>query len=145
MRSVNPYLNFPGNTLEAFNFYKSVFGGEFSALLRFGDMQDDMGMSGEERNLIAHVSLPLMDNVTLMGTDVTPSMPFTLNVGNNMYITLDPESREEAERLFEGLSAGGRVEMAPQETEWAELYGSFADRFGVQWMISYEGNKAQSR
>ena len=141
MRAVNPYLNFKGNTKEAFDFYRSVFGGEFRAVVRFRDFGDNgMGVAEGDLDKIAHIALPLGPHAMLMGTDVVDSMPMTFTQGNNVYITLEPESGAEAERLFSALSAGGRVEMPLQATAWAEKYGSCADRFGVQWMVSYAGS-----
>lgn len=140
MKSAQPYLNFNGNTEEAFTFYKSVFGGEFSSLTRFRDFGDNgMGVAENELDKIAHMSLPLADGIELMGTDVTSSMPMSLTVGNNFYIMLDTESGAEAEKLFNALSDGGQVEMPLQKTEWAEKYGSLVDRFGVQWMVNHTG------
>ncbi|MPY88904.1 MAG: VOC family protein [Luteitalea sp.] len=140
MKTANPYLNFNGNTEEAFTFYKSVFGGEFLAVLRFKDFPDNsMGVPDSDLDKIAHIALPLGKDTTLMGTDVLKSMPMTLTVGNNFYITLEPESEEEAETLFNALSAGGRIEMPLRKTEWAEKYGSCTDKFGVQWMVNYTG------
>jgi PhnB protein len=140
MKAVNPYLNFPGNTREAFDFYRSVFGGEFLAVLRFRDFgENTMGIPDEEMDRIAHIALPLGPNNILMATDVVGNRQ-ELKVGNNSYITIEAESVEEADRLFDGLSAGGRVEMPLQQTQWAEKYGICIDRYGVQWMIDYTGN-----
>ena len=140
MKAVNPYLNFPGNTREAFDFYRSVFGGEFLAVLRFRDFgENTMGIPDEEMDRIAHIALPLGPNNILMATDVVGNRQ-ELKVGNNSYITIEAESAEEADRLFQGLSAGGRVEMPLQQTQWAEKYGICIDRYGVQWMIDYTGN-----
>ena len=140
MKSVSPYLNFKGNTKEAFDFYKSVFGGEFQAVVRFRDFGDNgMGVAERDLDKIAHIALPLGHSL-LMGTDVVDTMPMTFTLGNNVYISLEPESAEEAERLFSALSVGGRSEMPLQATAWAEKYGSCVDRFGVQWMVSYAGN-----
>ena len=140
MTAVNPYLNFPGNTREAFDFYRSVFGGEFLAVLRFRDFgENTMGIPDEEMDRIAHIALPLGPNNILMATDVVGNRQ-ELKVGNNSYITIEAESVEEADRLFDGLSAGGRVEMPLQQTQWAEKYGICIDRYGVQWMIDYTGN-----
>jgi PhnB protein len=141
MKSANPYLNFNGNTEEAFTFYKSVFGGEFLAVIRFKDFGgNQMGVPDSDLDKIAHIALPLGKGNLLMGTDVLESMPVKLTVGNNFYISLEPESGEEAKTLFDALSAGGRVEMPLQKTEWAEKYGSCADKFGVQWMVNYAGS-----
>lgn len=141
MKAANPYLNFNGNTEEVFNFYKSAFGGEFAALLRFGDFPDNsMGVVDGDLNKIAHVALPLGSDNMLMGTDVVDTMPKRLSIGNNFYITLTPDSAEEAETLFNILSEGGTIEMPLQKTEWAEKHGSCVDKFGVQWMIDYAGD-----
>jgi PhnB protein len=141
MRVANPYLNFDGNTEEAFNFYRSVFGGELLGLLRFRDFADNaMGVPEQDLDRIAHVALPLGEGNILMGTDVVSSFPKPLNVGNNFYIHVEAESGDEADRLFAALAEGGQVEMELQGTEWAEKYGSCVDRFGVQWMVSHTGD-----
>ena len=141
MDAVNPYLNFDGNAEEAFQFYRSVFGGDFAVLVRFKDMGGGPpGAPAHELERIAHVSLPLPNGSILMASDILPSIGHRLTVGNNFYISLSPSSGEEADRLFERLSAGGKVEMAPQRTEWAEKFSTFTDRFGIQWMISYAGS-----
>lgn len=140
MKAANPYLNFAGNTEEAFNYYRSVFGGEFLALLRFRDFDDNaMRVPEAELDKIAHVALPLGNSSVLMGTDVVSSMPVTLRMGNNFYITVEPESAEEAVKLFAALADGGRILMPLQQTAWAEKHGSCTDRFGVQWMVDYTG------
>lgn len=141
MKSASPYLNFKGNTKEAFDFYKLVFGGEFQAAVTFRDFGGaGMGVAEKDLDKIAHIALPLGPHAMLMGTDVVDGMGGTFTQGTNVYITLEPESAEEADRLFTALSAGGRIEMPLQATEWAEKYGSCADRFGVQWMVSYTGS-----
>jgi len=141
MQAANPYLTFDGKTEEAFRFYRSVFGGEFEAFIRMKDMGGGPpGATPPELERIAHVALPIGKDDMLMGSDTVPSMGHTLTTGNNFHIALAPESGEEADRLFAGLSAGGAVQMPLQQTMWAEKYGSFVDRFGVQWMISYAGN-----
>ena len=143
MKSVNPYLNFYGNTEEAFEFYKSVFGGEFLGVIRFKDMPGMPGldeMSEADQNKLMHIALPIGKDNILMATDVLDFMGKTLNVGNNIYINLEADSSEEADRLFNGLSNGGKVEMPLQKTGWAEKYGSCIDKFGVQWMVNYTGN-----
>jgi PhnB protein len=138
MKTVHPYLNFAGNTEEAFTFYRSVFGGEFVGINRFREMGGaEMGVPEDELDRVAHIALPLVNGIMLMGTD-TVSTWQKLNQGNNSYIMLDCESAEEAERLHRALSDGGRIDMDLQKTEWAKLYSSFTDRFGVQWMVIFE-------
>lgn len=141
MAAVNPYLNFNGNTEDAFKFYKSVFGGEFAAVMRFKDNAGCDAMSEADKDRIMHIALPIGNGTLLMGTDALESMGQKLTVGNNFYIALAPESREEAERLFNGLSAGGKIEMPLQDMFWGAYYGSFTDRFGVQWMVNYAENR----
>lgn len=138
VQAVNPYLNFAGNTLDAFEFYRSVFGGEFPMVLRYRDFPGNMGAPAEAADRIAHIALP-RGPCMLMGTDVIGDAAKDFRAGNNSYIVLAPDDAAEAKRVFDGLSAGGRVEMPLQATEWAEQYGICVDRFGVQWMISYEG------
>jgi len=139
MKAANPYLNFNGDAEEAFEFYRSVFGGEFPMLLRYRDFQDgSMDVPEPELDRIAHIALPLGENM-LMGTDVLESQP-RVSVGNNFYIALVTESAGEADRVFDALAEGGSVEMPLQETEWAEKYGMCTDRFGVQWMVDYTGS-----
>jgi PhnB protein len=139
MKAANPYLNFPGNTQEAFEYYRSVFGGEFLAVIRFGDFPGNpMGVAEEDLDKIAHIALPLGQNV-LMATDVVGSMPGKFIMGTNSYIAVEPQTPEEADALFAGLSEGGSVEMPLQRTEWSEKYGVCTDRFGVQWMVDYTG------
>lgn len=141
MKLANPYLNFNGNTEEAFNFYKSVFGGEFLAVIRFRDFPDNgMGVAQDDLEKIAHIALTLGKDNLLMGTDVVDSMRKKLTFGNNFYIAVEPDSGREAGELFDALSAGGRIEMPLQRTEWAEQYGVCEDRFGVQWMVNYTGS-----
>jgi PhnB protein len=140
VKSVNPYLNFAGNTEEAFNFYKSVFGGDFVTFVRFRDLGDGSGMPEEALDKIMHISLPLGGGSILMATDALESMGQPLTVGNNFSISLEADSQAESERLFGRLSEGGRADMPLGKTEWAERFGACADRFGVQWMINYTGN-----
>jgi PhnB protein len=137
MLRINPYLNFNGTTEKAFNFYKSVFGGEFSVLQRFKDTQEAEKISAEDREKIMHVSLPVGRNMVLMATDAPESMGFKLIEGNNFYLSLDAESREEADELFAKLSAGGKVEMKLEDTFWGAYFGHLIDAFGIRWMISY--------
>jgi PhnB protein len=144
MKAVNPYLNFSGNTEEAFTFYKSVFGGEFLGVMRFRDFPDNaMNVPEGDLDKIAHIALPLGRDNLLMGTDALESSGQPLRVGNNTYIFLEAESAAEAQALFDALSEGGRAEMPLQKVEWAELYGVCTDPFGVQWMVSFTGDAEQ--
>lgn len=139
MKAVHPYLNFAGNTEEAFNFYKSVFGGEFKDVVRFKDMpMEGMNISDEDGTKIMHMSLPLTNDIILMATDTLESLGQKLNVGNNNYICLSPESKEEAGKIYEKLSAGGEIEMPLADAPWGSYFASFKDKFGVCWMIDYE-------
>ena len=138
VQAVNPYLNFAGNTLEAFEFYRAVFGGDFPMVVRYRDFPGNMGAPPEAADRIAHIALPLGANM-LMGTDVVGADAASFRSGNSSYIVVAPDDAAEARRVFDGLSAGGSVAMPLQATEWAEQYGICTDRFGVQWMISYEG------
>lgn len=134
MTKLNSYLNFDGKTEEAFNFYKSVFGGEFlGGIHRMGDMPG-MEIPEEAKNRVLHVTLPIGDDV-LMGSDIFPGSP--LVQGNNNYISVSPDSREEADRVFAALSEGGVVEMLMQDQFWGEYFGSLQDKFGIWWMIDY--------
>jgi len=138
MTVVNVYLNFAGNTEEAFNFYKSVFGGELTQVVRFKDMpMEGVTIPKEEENKIMHVGLPIGRDQVLMATDTLESMGQKLVKGNNVYISVHPESKEEADRIFKGLSAGGEVEMPMADQIWGDYYGSLKDKFGVQWMVNY--------
>lgn len=142
MARTSTYLNFARNTEEAFNFYKSVFGGEFQGgIQRMGNVPAQEGqpeLSEEDKQLVMHVALPILGGHVLMGTDAPESMGFTVSFGNNVYINLEPDTREETERLFAGLSEGGKVGMELQEMFWGGYYGSCVDKFGVQWMFNCE-------
>ena len=136
MRAVNPYLNFNGNTEEAFNFYKAVFGGEFVTVMRFGETPGCESMPETEKNGIMHIALPLGSSL-LMGTDVPKSME-QVKFGTNSSITIDAESREEADRCFNGLAEDGKVGMPMDDMFWGAYYGMLTDKFGVQWMINFQ-------
>ena len=137
MRSADPYLYFPGNTREAFDFYKSVFGGDFVDVLTYGDMGgNEMGVTEAELGLIAHIALPLGDSL-LMGTDETGSAAKRMTTGTNFYITLEADTEDEADRVYNGLTAGGKATLPLEETPWAKKYGMCTDRYGVQWMVMY--------
>ena len=141
MTKMNPYLNFNGNAEEAFNFYKSVFGGEFSNVNRYSEMPGSENMSAEDGKKLMHISLPVSDGIILMASDAMEPMSPKIIMGNNMYINITPDSQEEADRLFNGLSAGGKIEMAMEKTFWGAYFGSFVDKYGIGWMINYELEK----
>ncbi len=141
MAGVSTYLNFKRETEQAFNYYRTVFGTEFmgNGFMRFKDVppSDDMPpMPDEDKDLIMHVGLPILGGHILMGTDAPESCGFNLQVGNNVYITLMPDTREETRRLFNALSEGGKVEQELQDMFWGDYYGSCRDKFGVQWMFN---------
>jgi len=140
MASTSTYLNFARNTEEAFSFYRSVFGTEFSShIARFGDIPPQDGMppvADEDKNLVIHIELPIVGGHKLMGTDAPESMGFKVNFGNNVHISLHPDTREETKRLFEKLSAGGIVTMELQDMFWGDYFGSCTDKYGVQWMVN---------
>ena len=138
MIKLNPYLNFNGNTEEAFNFYKSVFGGEFAMLQRFKDTPNAKDIATKDQDKIMHVSLPLANGTVLMATDALESMGHKLIEGNNFSLTLSVDSEKEADEIFAKLSAGGKVEMAMNKTFWNAYFGMFTDKFGIRWMISYD-------
>ena len=141
MPSINPYLTFTDNCEEAFNFYKSVFGGEFDGgIMRFGEVPAEYQGDKSESNKVMHVSLPIGKNSYLMGSD-TPAQMGTVVVGSNNSIAIHPDSQEEADRLFNGLSAGGKVTMPMSQTFWGAYFGMFTDKFGVQWMVNYDANR----
>ncbi|MEP7235806.1 MAG: VOC family protein [Ignavibacteriota bacterium] len=137
MATLNPYLNFPGNTEEAFNFYKSVFGGEFANLTRFKDTPAAAQMTPADAEKIMHVSLPIGKGNTLMATDAMEGMGHKLTYGNNTQLSLEADSKEEAEKLFNGLSSGGQTEMPLTDQFWGAYFGMFTDKYGVKWMVNY--------
>lgn len=137
------YLNFPGNTEEAMLFYKKVFNSEFNGngIQRFGDLPADENqpaMSDSIRNMVLHVELPILGNHVIMATDAPAEMGFTIKQGNNMYISLEPETREETDRLFNELSAGGKIEMPLADMFFGSYFGSFTDKYGINWMLNYQ-------
>jgi PhnB protein len=140
MALINPHLNYNGNAEEAFTFYKSVFGGEFSKITRFKDLASpDFPIDVKEENKIMHIALPIGNN-TLMANDV-PSILGTVDENENRSkIAISAESREEADKLFNGLSAGGTVEMPIQDSPWGSYFGMFRDKYGIEWMIDFDSN-----
>lgn len=140
MARVSTYLNFPHQTEQAFNHYKQVFGTEFEGgIKRFGDAPPRPGqppMDEATKKLVMHVALPILAGHMLMGTDAPETMGFKPVQGNNFSINLEPDTRAEADRLFQGLSEGGKVEMPMTEMFWGAYWGSCKDKFGIGWMIN---------
>lgn len=140
MARVSTYLNFPRNTEEAFNFYKTVFGTEFNGdIARFGAIPPQEGMpplADTDKNLVMHIELPITGGHMLMGTDAPESFGFAVNKGNNVHIMIEPDTKEDANILFAALSAGGNITMPLQDMFWGSYYGSCTDKFGVQWMFN---------
>lgn len=143
MASVNLYLNFNGNCEEAFNFYKSAFGGEFQYIGRFNEMppSDEYKMSENDANKIMHVSLPIGDGTVLMGSDTGGEWAPSFVQGNNFSISINTGGKDEADKLFNALSDGGKVTMPLSKTFWSEYFGMFTDKFGIAWMVSFDGNQ----
>ena len=142
MATVNVYLTFNGNCEEAFNFYKSVFGGEFPYVGKFKDMpQDDENckqMSEADGNKIMHVSLPISKETSLMGSDTAGEWASHFKEGNNYSISIHAASKDEADKLFNGLSAGGQITMPMNQTFWGSYFGMFTDKFGIHWMVNFD-------
>lgn len=145
MAVVNIYLTFNGNCEQAFNFYKSVFGGEFPYIGRFKDMPpgEDAKLNPGEEERIMHVSLPISKETMLMGSDTGGQWATGYKEGNNFTISIDTTSKEEADKLFNGLSAGGRVTMPLQKTFWSDYFGTLTDKFGINWMVSLNETQQQ--
>jgi len=138
MTKLNFYLNFAGNTEVAFNFYRSVFGGKLTQIVRFKDMPiEGVSIPKKDQNKIMHVGLAIGKEQMLMATDTLDSLGQKLVVGNNVYISVHPESKKEAMKIFNSLSEGGKIEMPIADQPWGDYYGSFMDKFGVQWMVNY--------
>ena len=141
MATINTYLHSDGNTEAAFNHYKSVFGGEFCTFLRYGEMCEQSGfgeISESEKEKIMHVALPIGKGNTLMGADTLESMRHEIKPGNNFSISISTESREETEKIFNGLSTGGKVTMPLAKTFWSEYFGMCVDKFGILWMVNFD-------
>lgn len=140
MATVNVYLTFNGNCREAFGFYRSVFGGEFPYIGIFGDMppSEDHPVPDEDKDKILHVTLPISGETVLMGSDTGSAWSSGFIQGNNVSVSINTESREEADRLFYGLSEGGKVTMPIADTFWGAYFGMFTDQFGIHWMVNYD-------
>ena len=143
--TINTYLNFDGNCEEAFNFYKSVFGGEFPYVGRYKDMPPGEGgktFSPEEAERIMHISLPIGHGTHIMGSDTGGEWASGYQQGNNFSISINADSKEEADHIFNGLAAGGNITMPLSNTFWGDYFGMLTDKFGINWMMSYsEGHK----
>ncbi|MCL2063088.1 MAG: VOC family protein [Candidatus Cloacimonetes bacterium] len=141
MPTVNVYLIFMGNCEEAFLFYQSVFGGEFDYVGRFKDMPVEEGSPGIEDDLkdrIIHIGLPISEETKLMGSDTHELWTADHNKGNNFYISVSVDSKEEADRIFYALSEGGKIQMPLDNTFWGAYWGQFEDKFGIQWQVNYD-------
>lgn len=139
MAKINPYIHFNGNTEEAFTFYKSVFGGDFAMIARFKDLPNlEYQYSEKELNKIMHIALPVGKDDVLMGSDVPDFMGQVNENENRSKISIHADSREEADKLFDGLSAGGKIEVPIADSPWGSYFGMFRDKFGIEWMVDYD-------
>ena len=146
MAKLNVYLNFAGNSEEAFKFYQTVFGGDFASVVRFKDMpMQGVKIPEKDQNKLMHIELPIGKTDVLMASDTLESLGQKLKLGNNVYLSVFPESKEEAEKIFNGLSSGGAVEMPLANHVWGDYYGSCRDKFGVMWMVDYAYPKAETK
>ncbi|MES2575250.1 MAG: VOC family protein [Bacteroidota bacterium] len=143
MATINPYINFNGNAEEAFTFYKSVFGGEFSKITRFKDLSiPGFTIPEHEANKIMHIALPIGNN-TLMANDVPEILGRVNENENRSKISISTESKEEADKLFNGLSAGGQIEMPIENSPWGTYFGMFRDKYGIEWTVEFDSNNGQ--
>ncbi|MFZ4398985.1 MAG: VOC family protein [Bacteroidales bacterium] len=144
MTTVNIYLTFNGNCEEVFNFYKSVFGGEFSYVGKFKDMppMDGNSCSPQDMEKIMHIGLPISKETVIMGSDSSEAFGHASVVGNNFSISINTDSKKEADRLFSGLSTGGKVTMPMNNTFWGDYFGMFTDKYDINWLISYAENQS---
>jgi PhnB protein len=143
MAQINPYLTFLGNCEEAFNFYKSIFGGEFTYVGRFGDIPSDeeIQIPEEAKNKIMHISLPISKETMMMGSDTGGEWAPQTIIGNNISISITAGSKEDADKLFGSLSAGGKITMPIASTFWGDYFGMFTDKFQINWMVSFNENQ----
>ncbi len=138
MALINPHINFNGNAEEAFTFYKSVFGGEFAKIMRFKDLSSpEFPVAEKDANKIMHIALPIGKNI-LMANDVPESMGQVNENENRSKISISAESRKEADKLFNGLSVGGQIEMPIADSPWGSYFGMFRDKFGIEWMVDFD-------
>ena len=138
---VHSYLNFDGKAEEAFMFYKCIFGGEFSANMKMSEMPDGNKLPKEEQNRIMHIALPVGEGTLLMASDILPSAGHKMVFGNQTYTMLSPETKEEADRLFDGLSKDADIEMKMEDTFWGDYMGSFTDKYSIKWMVNVAGKQ----
>lgn len=138
MALINPYLTFNGNCEEAFTFYKSVFGGDFPFVGRYKDMPDAGNLPESEKEKIMHMSLPISKETVLMGSDSSDAFGHATKIGNNISISINTETEDEARRLFDGLSTGGTITMPMEKTFWGAFFGMFIDKFGINWMVNHD-------
>lgn len=143
MTTVNIYLTFNGNCEEAFNFYKSIFGGEFPYVGKFKDMPAEGGkpVPKEDAEKIMHISLPISKETMLMGSDTGGEWASNYSKGNNFSISISTDSKENADKFFQGLSTGGQTTMPMEKTFWGDYFGMLTDKFGINWMISFKEEK----
>ena len=141
MVAINAYLNFSGNTEKAMTFYKSIFGGEFNVVQKFKDMPGGTKIGEEDQQKIMHMSLPVGSINQLLASDIVESMGQTLKVGTNFTLTVVTESEKEADKIFNGLAQGGQIAMAMNKAFWGAYVGFLTDKFGIQWMVTYEAKK----
>ena len=139
MAQINPYIHFNGNAEEAFTFYKSVFGGEFAMVVRFKDLSGpESPFSENEANKIMHIALPIGNSSVLMGSDTPEFMGKHNENETRSKISISAESKEEADKLFNGLLAGGNTEMPIADSPWGSYFGMFRDKYGIEWMVDFD-------
>lgn len=142
MAQINPHVNFNGNAEEAFTFYKSVFGGEFTKIIRFKELTNsEVPIAEDEKEKIMHIALPIGKYSMLMANDVPKVMGRTNENENRSKIVITAETKEEADKLFNGLSKGGQVEMPITDSPWGSYFGMFRDKYGVEWMVEFDPKK----
>ncbi len=147
MAKINPYLHFLGNSEEVFNFYKSVFGGEFATVMRYGDMSGQEGcenLTEEDKTKIMHIALPISDGHVLMGTDAVGEHAKDAVFGNNISLSVSADSKEEADKIFNGLSDGAEITMPLGDTFWGAYFGMLKDKFGINWLVNYDYPKEEN-
>jgi PhnB protein len=145
MPAINTYLNFQGNTEEAFNFYKSIFGGDFRMVMRFKETPEAQKIPANEQNKLMHIALPVGNGGdVLMASDALLSMGHTVTSGNNFHLCVSADTKDQANQFFNGLVAGGKITMPMSDTFWGSYFGMLSDRFGIQWMVSYDRPQNQA-